>query len=69
MASLGEFTGQLAVPASGAKALKVAGESVSAARAAMRLGDGFFDAGMVEDLDAAYSAATRGLDGRDVPPP
>jgi RHS repeat-associated protein len=52
MAGLGEFTGQLVVPAGTAKGLKFAGESVDTARAAMRMGDGFIDAGMADDLAA-----------------
>jgi hypothetical protein len=66
IASLGEFTGQLAVPASGAKALKVAGESIDAARAAMRLGDEFFDAGVMDELEDMSRAAGRAVEPAQV---
>ncbi len=63
MAGLGEFTGQLVVPGAGAKSLKLTGEALDVARAAMRMGDGFLDVGM-DDLDAAYGAVARGVDVR-----
>jgi hypothetical protein len=66
MAGLGEFTGQLVVPAGTAKGLKVAGESVDTARAAMRMGDGFLDAGMADELEEVSRAAGRATDPAQV---
>ena len=59
MAALGEFTGQLVVPGAGAKGLKVTGESLDTARSALRMGDGFIDAGMADDLAAMSRGAGR----------
>ena len=62
LAGLSEFVGQAFLPAGSAQGLKVAEESLSAARDAMRLGDGFFDAGMVDDLGEMSRAAGRVAD-------
>jgi hypothetical protein len=72
MAGLGEFTGQLAMPGAGAKGLKVAGESLGAARSGMRMGDDFLDAGLADDLAEMSRQAGRvpdALPHNDVPRP
>jgi len=68
MAGLGEFAGQLVVPGAGAKGLKVAGESLVAARSVMRMGDDFLDAGLVDELaDASRAVGRGGVDARHSP--
>jgi hypothetical protein len=65
LAGLGEFTGQLFVPAGTAKGLKVVGESAGAARSAMRMDGSFQHPDIAGELDLAYLPATSG--GRDIP--
>ena len=62
MAGLGEFAGQLVLPASTAKGLKIAGDTLGTVRPALRMSDGFLDAGMLDEIEDVSRAAGRAAD-------